>query len=83
MRRFVLVLVVSLSCLSSCSREPAYDVVLRGGLLFDGTGAPGARGDLAIDGDRIVALGEIEGRGALEIDASRLYLAPGFTDMHS
>lgn len=77
---FASLLVVALS---ACREEPTYDVVLRGGLIYDGTGAAGVRGDLAIDGDRIVAVGTFEGRGSREIDASSLYLAPGFTDMHS
>ena len=67
----------------ACEREPSYDIVLRGGTILDGTGAPRRAGDLAIDADRVVALGTIEGRGAIEIDATGLFVAPGFTDMHS
>jgi len=62
---------------------PEHDIVIRGGTLFNGTGSPGVVGDLAIDGDRIVAIGEVRGSGELEIDAEGLYVAPGFTDMHS
>lgn len=62
---------------------PEHDIVIRGGTLFDGTGSPGVVGDLAIDEDRIVAVGDVRGSGELEIDAEGLYVAPGFTDMHS
>lgn len=62
---------------------PAYDLVIRGGTVFDGTGAQGRIADVAIVGDRIVEIGAIEGRGKRSIDARGLYVAPGFIDMHS
>ena len=68
-------------CLPGCA--PDYDLVIRGGTVFDGSGAPGVVADVAIDGDRIVAIGEIDGRGERTIDAAGLYVAPGFIDMHS
>ncbi|HUS68099.1 MAG TPA: D-aminoacylase [Kofleriaceae bacterium] len=63
-----------------------YDVLVRGGTIFDGTGAPGAAGDLAIRGDRIAAVGAAVPPGstaALEIDATGLAVAPGFIDVLS
>lgn len=61
-----------------------YDLVIRGGTLLDGTGAPGYLGDVAIQGDRIVAVGEL---GPYEagrtIDATGLAVAPGFINPHS
>ena len=61
-----------------------WDIVIRGATLFDGTGAAPSVGDLAVRGDRIAAIGEIEGTGAaIEIDAHGLALAPGFIDVHS
>ncbi len=60
-----------------------YDLVVRGGLLVDGTGAPGVRGDVAIVGDRIAAVGDIDGSGREEIDAEGHVVAPGFIDAHS
>jgi N-acyl-D-aspartate/D-glutamate deacylase len=60
-----------------------YDVVIRGGLIVDGTGAPGMRGDVGIVGDRIVAVGDVDGRGREEIDADGHVVAPGFVDAHS
>src|SRR5207248_1745809 len=60
------------------------DVVLKGGLLVDGTGAPGRRADLAVRGDRIVAIGSFEpDPKAKIIDASSLVVAPGFIDLHT
>ncbi|HZN03439.1 MAG TPA: amidohydrolase family protein, partial [Candidatus Polarisedimenticolia bacterium] len=60
-----------------------YDLVIRGGTIVDGTGAPRVAGDVAIRGDRIAAVGAIPGRGRKEIDARGLIVAPGFIDMHS
>jgi hypothetical protein len=64
--------------------SPKYDLVLRGGRVVDGTGNPWFRGDVAIEGERIAALGKIAaGAGKREVDASKLVVAPGFIDMHS
>ena len=49
---------------SRMSGTGEFDLVVRGGLVVDGSGAPGVRGDVAIVGDRIVAVGEVDGRGA-------------------
>ena len=62
--------------------EP-YDLVIRGGTVFDGAGVPGVRADVGVRGDRIVAVGEVAGRGAREIDAAGLAVSPGFIDVHS
>ena len=62
---------------------PDHDIVLRGGMLYDGSGRPPVGGDLAIDGDRIAAVGAVKGKGAQEIDARGLAVAPGFINMLS
>lgn len=73
-----------LAACSGAPQIPEYDVVLRGGTLLDGSGNVPVVGDLAIDGDRIVALGDLgEARGRLEINASGLAVAPGFINMLS
>ena len=61
-----------------------YDLIIRGGTVFDGTGAEGREMDVAISGDRITeAATTIRGRGREEIDARGLAVAPGFIDIHS
>ena len=60
------------------------DILITNGLVYDGTGADGISADLAITGDRIVAIGELAHWHANEtIDASGLAVAPGFIDAHT
>ena len=61
----------------------AHDLVIRAGTLVDGTGAAPKEGDVAIDGDRISAVGRVGGKGRREIDASGLAVTPGFVDLHT
>jgi N-acyl-D-amino-acid deacylase len=68
---------------AGCQAAPAYDVVIRGGTIVDGTGAPGRPGDLAIRHDTIVAVGKVDGAGKKTIDAAGMMVAPGFFDLHS
>src|SRR5690242_5504417 len=67
---------------TSCAASPQHDVVIRHGTVYDGTGAPGVVEDVAIDGDRIAAVGSVgAARGRQEVDATGLAVAPGFVDM--
>ncbi|MBS0331387.1 MAG: D-aminoacylase [Proteobacteria bacterium] len=59
------------------------DLIIRGGLIVDGTGAKPYLGDIAIDGDRIVEVGRVDGEGRREIDASGLIVTPGWVDIHT
>src|SRR5574337_283603 len=62
----------------------AYDVVIRGSDLVDGTGIPVRRADLAVTGNRIVEIGRIApSMGHRVVEATGLTLAPGFVDIHS
>jgi N-acyl-D-aspartate/D-glutamate deacylase len=62
----------------------AHDLVIRGGTVVDGTGAPARRADVGIDGDRITAVGEVDAGGAGRvIDAEGRLVTPGFVDLHS
>ena len=61
----------------------AYDVVIKGGRIVDGTGAVAFDGDLAVEGGRITALGDVDGVAARTIDASGYVVAPGFIDAHT
>ena len=61
-----------------------HDLVIRNGNVVDGTGAPGRIADVAIDGDRIVAVGSrSSGAGRREIDADGLLVTPGWVDIHT
>jgi N-acyl-D-aspartate/D-glutamate deacylase len=60
------------------------DVLLRGGTIYDGTGSDGVVGDVAIQGERIVAVGKFGvGKVGREIDCTGLVIAPGFIDLHT
>lgn len=59
------------------------DVVLRNGHVIDGTGAPARVADVAVTAGRIVGVGPGQPRGAVEVDARGMVVAPGFVDVHS
>src|SRR5205814_6157093 len=68
---------------SANSAEP-FDVLIRNGTIYDGSGATPTIGEVAINGDRIAAVGKIENaRGKLEVNAKGLAVAPGFINMLS
>jgi N-acyl-D-amino-acid deacylase len=58
-----------------------YDVVIRRGSIYDGSGGAPVVGDVAMWGDKIVAMGKVDGRGGVEVDATDLAVAPGFVNM--
>jgi N-acyl-D-amino-acid deacylase len=61
-----------------------YDIVIKNGLVIDGTGTDGSKLDVGINGEKIVALGRLEAKLAKEvIDAAGMVVCPGFIDMHS
>ena len=59
------------------------ELVIRGGTVVDGTGAPARTADVAIDDGVIVEVGRVETRGKREIDADGLLVTPGFVDVHT
>ena len=64
------------------AQGPVYDVILAGGRVVDGTGAPWWRGDVGVTGGRIAAIGDLHAATArTRIDATGLVVAPGFIDM--
>jgi N-acyl-D-amino-acid deacylase len=70
------------ACLLGCA--PELDLVLEGGSILDGTGAPAVVGDVGVAHGRIVEVGDLSGRSAAErIDVSSLAVAPGFIDPHT
>ena len=78
-----MVLIVSLTIGCSPSEPFDYDLIIHGGTVFDGSGAPGVIADVGIRGDRIVAVGEVNGNAVRTINARDLYVTLGFIDMHS
>jgi N-acyl-D-amino-acid deacylase len=80
-------LIPALLLLAGCATapaQPAYDLAIRGGTIYDGSGGAPYRGDVGIRGDRIAYVGpRLEGRARAEIDASGLAVAPGFINMLS
>jgi len=75
---------LAVGCGRNSVEGPEHDLVIRGGTVVDGSGLPGKQGDVAIDGDRITAVGDLAGhRGRQEVDATGLTVAPGFINMLS
>jgi N-acyl-D-aspartate/D-glutamate deacylase len=60
-----------------------HDLVIRGGTVVDGTGAPSRIADVAVDGGRITAVGDVRESGRETIDARGLLVTPGFVDIHT
>ncbi|ABF53180.1 N-acyl-D-amino-acid deacylase family protein [Sphingopyxis alaskensis] len=65
------------------AQTPAYDVIIRGGTIYDGSGKAPIVGDVAIKGDRIVAVGTVGGDAKSEVSARGMAVAPGFINMLS
>jgi N-acyl-D-amino-acid deacylase len=83
--RVALASVLLLTALPVLAQRPeGYDVILRGGTVYDGTGSPGRLADVGIRGDRIAAVGDLKGAQARTVlDAKGLAVAPGFINMLS
>ena len=60
-----------------------HDLVIRGGTVVDGTGAPARTADVAVDGGRVTDVGRVDGSGRRELDADGLVVAPGWVDIHT
>ncbi len=95
-RNFILKTAIAGGALAAASGDPdlllsgsrrtgdaAYDIVIKGGLIYDGTLAPPVRGDIGISGDRIAAVGRLSGTAPKIIDASGLAVTPGYIDVHN
>lgn len=77
-------LLIAVGALALAQAQPPLDVIVRGGTVVDGTGAPRYLADVAISGGSIARIGNLAGaRATTEIDATGLYVAPGFINIHS
>ena len=83
MRRTILLIAISVP-LTSCGGKPDFDVVLRNGLVCDGTGSPCTPGGVAISGDKLAKTGDVSAdRGRIDIDVHGQVIAPGFINLMS
>jgi N-acyl-D-amino-acid deacylase len=81
-RHFFLLLLIL--AVTACRPSPHYDLIIRNGTIYDGSGLPGIAGDVAVNGDAIAAIGDLgRATGETEIDASGLAVAPGFINLMS
>lgn len=84
LRRFVTVALLAAAVGSQAAEAQDRTVLIRGGRVLDGSGNPWIRADVLIEGDRISAVGQLDDVVADEVvDATGLYVAPGFIDVHS
>jgi N-acyl-D-amino-acid deacylase len=84
MLRFAVALAATVWVAACAQESPQYDVLIRNGRVFDGSGAPGVNASVAISGDRIVAVGALDNATARQtIDAAGQAVSPGFINMLS
>lgn len=75
---------LALIMLIACTPRPAYDIILRNGTIYDGSGSSSFVGDIAINDDTIAAIGDLKSaRGEIDLDADQMAVAPGFINMLS
>lgn len=74
-------IIAALLLFTQCTNN--YDIIIKGGTIYDGTSTPSYLADIGISGDKIVKIGKIRSEDATIIDASELIVAPGFIDMHT
>ncbi len=84
MKRLLVLTTLVVAAAAACGPREHYDVIIRNGTVYDGTGAPGVRADVGIRGDQIAAVGDLSGAAAgTAVDATNLAVAPGFINMLS
>ncbi len=82
--RFLIATSWPVAILAPPAAAQTFDIVVRNGRILDGTGNPAFRADIGIVGDRIAVIGDLAGATATRtVDATGLYVVPGFIDMHS
>jgi N-acyl-D-amino-acid deacylase len=84
LRLGVSLLLSALTLSIASASQVTFDIIIRGGTVYDGTGTPGRRADIGVQGDRITAVGDLTSvQSGSIIDASGLAVAPGFINMLS
>ena len=89
MFRFPLLCALFLLIVTGCQVRPGsksdnFDLIVRGGTVYDGSGGPPIRADIGVRGQRIAAIGDLrQARAGHEVDASNMAVAPGFVNMLS
>lgn len=84
--RYLIFFGVGLTIILACTKKPVqeFDVIIRGGNIYDGSGSPHFVGDVALQFDTIAAMGDLsDAKGKKEINAKGLAVAPGFINMLS
>ena len=75
---------IMLLLITACSQKQQFDVIIRNGLIYNGSGEKPFIGDIGINDDKIVTVGDLEkARGLKEVDASGMAVSPGFINMLS
>jgi N-acyl-D-amino-acid deacylase len=83
MKKYLTLFIAMFVALASCKKQ-TYDVIIRGGTVYDGSGKPGMMTDVAINADTLAFIGDLKNAvGKKEIDAKGLAVAPGFINMLS
>jgi N-acyl-D-aspartate/D-glutamate deacylase len=78
------VVIILMSSNAIRAAEAEYDIILKNGMIYDGSGSEPYKGDIAINGDKIAAVGKIENaKGKQELDVKGMAVAPGFINMLS
>jgi N-acyl-D-amino-acid deacylase len=80
---FASIAILLISSVFSFTEEAGYDIVVRNGLIYDGTGSAPVKADVGIRKDRIATVGTIPEKGRIEMDAKGMAVAPGFINMLS
>ncbi|HET6880806.1 MAG TPA: D-aminoacylase [Pirellulales bacterium] len=75
--------ICSVDAFVAAAAEPVYDLLIRNGRIVDGSGNPWYYGDVAVKGERVVAIGQVQADAKKTVDATGLVVAPGFIDIHS